>query len=78
MSDHDRFEAHSLEIRIYCEDDEAEVIDLWKRCGLLRPWNDPAKDIRRKRRVNPEWFLCGSRTDHWDNHDRIRGSSWLD
>jgi ribosomal protein S18 acetylase RimI-like enzyme len=57
MSDHDRLEAHALEIRIYCEEDEADVTDLWKRCGLLRPWNDPAKDIRRKRGVNPEWFL---------------------
>jgi ribosomal protein S18 acetylase RimI-like enzyme len=28
-----------------------------ERCGLLRPWNDPAKDIRRKRAVNPEWLI---------------------
>ncbi|GAB4576618.1 MAG: GNAT family acetyltransferase [Roseibium sp.] len=24
------------------------VIDLWKRCGLVRTWNDPDKDIDRK------------------------------
>jgi len=53
MSYQDGFEADALEIR----DDETDVTDLWKRCGLLRPWNDPAKDIRRKRAVNPEWFL---------------------
>ena len=23
----------------------AEVIALWQRCGLVRPWNDPAADI---------------------------------
>lgn len=22
------------------------VVDLWSRCGLLRPWNDPIEDIR--------------------------------
>ena len=25
--------------------DERAVIDLWTRCGLTRPWNDPAKDL---------------------------------
>ena len=24
---------------------------------MTRPWNDPRKDIARKLRVNPEWFL---------------------
>jgi ribosomal protein S18 acetylase RimI-like enzyme len=37
--------------------DEAVVIDLWTNCGLVRPQNDPQKDIARKLRVNPEWFL---------------------
>ncbi len=23
----------------------ADVIALWQRCGLTRPWNDPAADI---------------------------------
>jgi len=35
------------------------VIALWKICGLLRPWNDPTKDIARKLRVQPELFLVG-------------------
>lgn len=26
----------------------APVIALWKKCGLVRPWNDPDKDIDRK------------------------------
>jgi len=36
--------------------DEAEVISLWLRCGLTRPWNDPAKDIRRKLAEQPGLF----------------------
>ena len=33
------------------------MISLWQRCDLLRPWNDPTKDIQRKLRVQPEMFL---------------------
>lgn len=36
--------------------DEAAVIALWHRCGLVRPWNDPAKDIARKQAEQPELF----------------------
>ncbi|MFT3777828.1 MAG: GNAT family acetyltransferase [Ottowia sp.] len=46
-------------IRPYRDADEAEVIALWRACGLTRPWNDPAKDIARKRTVQPELFLVG-------------------
>jgi ribosomal protein S18 acetylase RimI-like enzyme len=35
------------------------VIALWARCDLIRPWNDPQKDIQRKLRVQPELFLVG-------------------
>ena len=37
--------------------DEPAVISLWRECGLVRPQNDPAKDIARKMKVNPELFL---------------------
>lgn len=43
-------------IRAYAADDETAVIALWQRCGLTRPWNDPAKDIRRKLAEQPELF----------------------
>jgi len=46
-------------IRPYADDDEEAVIDLWDRCGLLRPWNDPRKDIARKKQVQRELFLVG-------------------
>jgi ribosomal protein S18 acetylase RimI-like enzyme len=35
------------------------VVTLWEKCGLLRPANDPFKDIARKLKVGPELFLVG-------------------
>jgi len=32
-------------IRVFTQQDEVSVIALWGRCGLIRPWNDPAGDI---------------------------------
>lgn len=49
----------SFHIRPFQPADEAAVIELWKDCGLVVPQNDPAEDIARKMRVNPEWFLVG-------------------
>ena len=49
-----------MDIRAFQDQDEAEVIGLWERCGLLRPWNDPRKDIARKLAVQRELFLVGS------------------
>ena len=37
------------------------MVSLWRACGLVVPWNDPAKDIRRKLRVQREMFLVGWR-----------------
>ncbi len=31
----------------------------YEKCDLVRPWNDPHKDIRRKLAVQPEMFLVG-------------------
>jgi ribosomal protein S18 acetylase RimI-like enzyme len=44
-------------LRAYQSQDEAEVVALWERCGLTRPWNDPRKDIARKLTVQPELFV---------------------
>jgi ribosomal protein S18 acetylase RimI-like enzyme len=44
-------------IRPYEPADEDAVVALWERCGLLRPWNDPRRDIARKATVQPELFL---------------------
>ncbi len=48
-----------MDIRAFAPGDEDAVVALWERCGLLRPWNDPRKDIRRKRSVRPDLFLVG-------------------
>ena len=39
--------------------DVAEVIALWERCGLTRPWNDPAADIALARRGANSSVLIG-------------------
>ena len=48
-----------MQIRPFQPEDEEAVISLWRRCDLLRPWNDPRKDIRRKMEVRPDLFLVG-------------------
>jgi ribosomal protein S18 acetylase RimI-like enzyme len=37
--------APALTIAPIGDGDVADVIALWQRCGLTRPWNDPASDI---------------------------------
>ena len=37
--------APALAIAVIADDDIASVAALWQRCGLTRPWNDPAADI---------------------------------
>lgn len=46
-----------MNIRPFHPADQGAVVDIWSRCGLLRPWNDPRKDIARKVAAQPELFL---------------------
>ncbi|HEX4086140.1 MAG TPA: GNAT family acetyltransferase [Chthoniobacteraceae bacterium] len=48
-----------MQIRPFRAGDENAIVALWRRCDLIRPWNDPSMDIRRKRAVTPELFLAG-------------------
>lgn len=48
-----------MKIRPFATDDTEAVVALWDICGLIRPWNDPRKDIARKLAVQPELFLVG-------------------
>jgi len=48
-----------MTVRPYTTDNETAVIDLWRRCGLTRPQNNPKIDIERKLKVQPELFLVG-------------------
>ena len=47
----------ALQIRPFEAGDESAAVALWRDCGLLRPWNDPRKDIARKQAVQPGLFL---------------------
>jgi ribosomal protein S18 acetylase RimI-like enzyme len=47
-------------VRPFAPADEPAVIELWRRCGLLRPWNDPHRDIAIKYAHSPELFLVGT------------------
>ncbi|BAY99729.1 GCN5-related N-acetyltransferase [Tolypothrix tenuis PCC 7101] len=49
----------NLLLRSYQEQDEEQVINLWYRCNLVVPWNDPKQDIQLKLQVQPELFLIG-------------------
>ncbi|KTR25085.1 GNAT family acetyltransferase [Curtobacterium citreum] len=53
----------SYRFRTFAEDDTAAVVALWEACGLLRPWNDPYRDIARKTAEQPELFLVAESTD---------------
>jgi len=52
-----------MQIRPFLDSDEAAVIALWEAAGLIRSWNDPRKDIARKRAVQREGFLVGTEDD---------------
>jgi ribosomal protein S18 acetylase RimI-like enzyme len=49
----------NLVIRTYQHDDEAAVIELWRQCGLVVPWNNPHSDIARKCADSPQLFFVG-------------------
>ncbi len=49
----------AVNVRPYREADENQVIQLWKTCELVVPWNDPAKDIARKLKVDRDLLLVG-------------------
>jgi ribosomal protein S18 acetylase RimI-like enzyme len=48
-----------VEIRTFAAADEDAVVRLWARADLLRPWNDPRRDIARKVAVDDDLFLIG-------------------
>jgi ribosomal protein S18 acetylase RimI-like enzyme len=48
-----------MNIRPFEMSDSNDVIALWRECGLIVPWNDPQRDIKRKMQVQPELFFIG-------------------
>jgi ribosomal protein S18 acetylase RimI-like enzyme len=51
--------AEALSIVPIADGDVAAVVALWQRCGLTRPWNDPAADIAFARRGPNSTILIG-------------------
>jgi ribosomal protein S18 acetylase RimI-like enzyme len=51
-----------MEFKIECYRPEFQdiVVDLWRKCNLIVPWNDPFEDIKRKVEFQPELFFIGS------------------
>lgn len=48
-----------MTIRRFAPGDEKAVVELWRQCELIVPWNDPHRDIERKLRQQPDLFLVG-------------------
>jgi ribosomal protein S18 acetylase RimI-like enzyme len=51
--------APDLAIAPIADADVADVVALWQRCGLTRPWNDPSADIAFARRGPNSAVLVG-------------------
>lgn len=68
-----------MTIRPYREPDLDAVLQLWRDAGLVRPWNDPVRDIARKDADRNGWFLLGEAdgaviASAMVSHDGHRGS----
>ena len=50
-------------IRPFADQDEDAVVALWRDAGLVRPWNDPHRDIARKKLVQRDLFLVAVDAD---------------
>ena len=76
----DTLPTSTLTIRPIEDGDIPAVTTLWERCGLTRPWNDPAADIRFARGKENSDILVGRDGDAivattMVGHDGHRG--WL-
>ena len=49
-----------MEIRPYRESDQDAAVALWRECELVKPWNDPVRDIHRKLGIQRDLFLVGA------------------
>jgi ribosomal protein S18 acetylase RimI-like enzyme len=53
-----------MEIRAFDITETDAVVELWRACDLVVPWNDPRRDIARKLAVRPDLFLVATIDDH--------------
>jgi len=54
---------NNFTVRKFRPEDESEVINLWRQCGLIVPWNNPETDIQRKLSTTPDLFFVGVLAD---------------
>ena len=47
----------NFEIVRYSSEYQDEVVDLWRKCNLVVPQNDPVEDIQRKLAFQPDLFF---------------------
>jgi len=59
----DRRRHVAILIRPFDDHDREAVVALWRRCGLVVSWNDPDRDITRKRSVQSDLFLVADAGD---------------
>ena len=48
-----------IKYRKFEKKDKNTVIELWKTCKIVVPWNDPLKDINRKLLIKDNLFIVG-------------------
>lgn len=70
-----------LTVRPMQAGEDADVVALWKRCGLVRPWNDPAADLAFARGKPGSDVLVGLAEGHivasvMVGHDGHRGTMY--
>jgi ribosomal protein S18 acetylase RimI-like enzyme len=53
----DQREPNTLRIRPFRAGDREALVGLWQACDLVRPWNDPHRDVDRKLGQDPEGLL---------------------
>jgi len=54
----------NMKVRRYQSGDQDAVVELWRRCELVVPHNDPVRDIALKQAWQPELFLIGELDGH--------------
>ena len=50
-----------INYRIYEIQDKEAVINLWRKCQIIVPWNDPEKDILRKLSIKDDLFILAEK-----------------
>lgn len=50
---------NQFKMRTYRDSDKNSVIEVWHKCGLIYPQNNPENDIQLKMEFQPDLFIVG-------------------